>query len=110
MISNLRLKAEKKIASRAVASDLGKKVLKELAAPETFVILSSVQELSTRDPSIKPSINIENTILRIASKAHRRPPPPYPLPLHIHLHHLPHLHLHRPLRRWRCSSSTAASR
>ena len=40
------------------------------------------------------------------------PPPPasYPLPLHIHLHHLPHLHLHRPLRRWRCSSSTAASR
>ena len=78
VISNLRLKAEKKIASRAVASDLGKKVLKELAAPETFVILSSVQELSTRDPSIKPSINIENTILRIASKAHRRPrlPPP----------------------------------
>ncbi len=105
MISNLRLKAEKKIASRAVASDLGKKVLKELAAPETFVILSSVQELSTRDPSIKPSINIENTILRIASKAHRRPlsPPPSPPPP-------PPPPPPSPLRRWRCSSSTAASR
>ena len=106
VISNLRLKAEKKIASRAVASDLGKKVLKELAAPETFVILSSVQELSTRDPSIKPSINIENTILRIASKAHRRPLPPTPFPSTTSTSTT----FHPPNRRWRCSSSTAASR
>ena len=64
----MRLRAEKKMASRAITSDLGKKLLQQFCAPETFVLLSAVQEVSTIDPSLGCKVHIENTVLRLATK------------------------------------------
>ena len=68
MVANMRLRAEKKMASRAITSDHGKKLLQQFCAPETFVLLSAVQEVSMIDPSLGCKVHIENTVLRLATK------------------------------------------
>ena len=73
MVADLRLKAQKRVSSRAITSDLGKKLLKEFCAPETFVLLAAVQDLSSKDPKDKCEVHIENTILRLATKVALRP-------------------------------------
>ena len=46
MVADLRLRAQKRVASKAITSDLGKKLLKEFCAPETFVLLAAVQAIA----------------------------------------------------------------
>ena len=47
MLSNLALKAEKKMVGRAVTSDLGKKILREYCLPETFTLLQAMRDLAS---------------------------------------------------------------
>jgi hypothetical protein len=70
MLGNLALRAEKKMASRAVTSDLGKKLLREYCLPETFVLLQALRDLASVDPTMPPKAGakIEDTILRMAVK------------------------------------------
>jgi len=74
MMSDLALRAEKKIAGKAITSDLGKKMLKEYCVDETFVLLEGLRDLANRqaskDESLpkKTGLKLENTILRLAVK------------------------------------------
>lgn len=47
MLSNLALRAEKKMVGRAVTSDLGKKILREYCLPETFTLLQAMRDLAS---------------------------------------------------------------
>lgn len=70
MLSNLALRAEKKLVGRAVTSDLGKKLLREYCLPETFSLLQAMRDMASLDPLMPPKhgAKIESTILRMAVK------------------------------------------
>jgi len=67
-LSSLALRAEKKIVSRAVTSDVGKKLLREYCLPETFVLLTALRGLIGKDADPKTGRRLEDTILRFAVK------------------------------------------
>ena len=69
-VRGLALRAEAYMVSRAVTSDLGKKLLREFCIPETFTLLDSLRELASRDAAMPPKtgLQMENTILRTAVK------------------------------------------
>lgn len=67
-LSSMALRAEKKIVSRAVTSDVGKKLLREYCLPETFVLLTALREMIGKDADPKTGRRLEDTILRLAVK------------------------------------------
>jgi len=70
-MGNLALRAEKKIAGKAITTDFGKKLLREYCVDETFILLDALRELATRDPDAgsKIGLQLENNVLRLAVKA-----------------------------------------
>ena len=70
MLGGVVLRAEKRMASRAITSDLGKKLLREFCLPETFTLLEALRNLAGHDATLPPKSGalFENTILRIAVK------------------------------------------
>ena len=69
-LGNMALRAEDYMVTRAVTSELGKKLLREYCIPETFQLLDALKELVGKDPLLPPKTGqqIENTILRVAVK------------------------------------------
>lgn len=69
-MGGLAFRAEDYLISRAVTSELGKRMLREYCIPETFVLLDALRGLASKDPCLPPKTGqqMENTILRVAFK------------------------------------------
>jgi len=70
-VKGLAHRAEKKIASRAATSDVGKKLLREYLDDSAFVCLDALKKIAAKDPEgggAKKGLWLENTILRLAVK------------------------------------------
>jgi len=70
LLGGMARRAEKKLASKAITSDLGKKLLREYCVDETFDLLEGLRELAALDKTLhaKKGAWLENTILRLAVK------------------------------------------
>ncbi|KAL1511686.1 hypothetical protein AB1Y20_004976 [Prymnesium parvum] len=69
-LGQIALRAEDYMVTRAITSEVGKKVLREYCIPETFQLLDALRELVAKDAALPPKsgAQIENTILRVAVK------------------------------------------
>jgi hypothetical protein len=70
MLGGVVLRAEKAMASRAVTSDLGKKLLTSFLLPETLTLVQATRNLMAKDTTLpaKRALDFENTILKTTVK------------------------------------------
>lgn len=70
VIGKMAFKAERKLVSKAVSSDVGKRALRSYLKPETFEVMDSLRLLMDSDPTLAAGTGqrTQTAILKIGSK------------------------------------------